>query len=114
MTKKGVCVCVSLVKSVLGVFLVHKIKQLEIKFSKLSLKPLSPGVEAEGIGKNRLLSARSPRGRAALYTGLWERLEPGGGEVRLLKQDRKSLALSLLGKLQGLISPASSFSQKPL
>lgn len=55
-----VCVCVSLVKSVLGIFLVHKIRQLETRFSKLSLKPLSPGVEAEGIGKNRLLSARSP------------------------------------------------------
>lgn len=38
----------------------------------------------------------------------------GGGEVKLLKQDRKSLALSLLGRLQRLISPASSFSsQKP-
>lgn len=54
------CVCISLIRSVLGIFLVHKIRQLEIKFSKLSLKPLSPGVEAEGIGKNRLLSARSP------------------------------------------------------
>lgn len=52
--------CVSLIRSVLGIFLVHKIRQLEIKFSKLSLKPLSPGVEAEGIGKNLLLSARSP------------------------------------------------------
>lgn len=60
MTKKDVCVCVSLVKSVLGIFFVHKIRQLETRFSKLSLKPLSPGVEAEGIGKNRLLSARSP------------------------------------------------------
>lgn len=53
-------VCVSLVKGVLDTFLVHKIRQIGAKFSKRSFKPLSLGVEAEDIRKDRLLSARSP------------------------------------------------------
>lgn len=49
-------------KNVLNIFLVQKVRQIGANLKKtkqLSFKPVSPGVEAEGTGKNRLLSARS-------------------------------------------------------
>jgi hypothetical protein len=107
-----------LAEDVLDTFHVHKIRQVGAKFKKVSFKPLPLELKlkvAEGMEeKTNCCLLAYFYDRAAPHTGLWERPEPGGGEVKLLKQDRKSLALSLLGKLQRLISPASSFSsQKP-
>lgn len=110
--EKGICryvlsLCVCVVG--LNTFSYADTSSHILKITFLSSPPASAGILVEEGGDQLDLSSD----RAALHPGLWARPALGEGEVKLLKQDRKSLALSLLGRLQRLISPASSFSQKP-